>query len=43
VLFGIGGGLISAFDACLVNPDTTYCSYVRAPLFAHVGFINAYG
>jgi hypothetical protein len=32
VLFGVGGGLISAFDACLVDPNTTYCSYVRAPL-----------
>jgi hypothetical protein len=32
VLFGVGGGLISAFDACIVNPYTTVCSYVRAPL-----------
>jgi hypothetical protein len=29
VLFGVGGGLISAFDACIVNPYTTFCSYVR--------------
>ena len=32
VLFGVGGGLISAFDACLVDPYTTFCNYVRAPL-----------
>jgi hypothetical protein len=32
VLFGVGGGLISAFDACIVDPYTTFCNYVRAPL-----------
>ena len=32
VLFGVGGGLISAFEGCIVNPYTTVCNYVRAPL-----------
>jgi hypothetical protein len=31
VLFGVGGGLISAFEACIVDPYTTFCNYVRAP------------
>jgi hypothetical protein len=35
VLFGVGGGLISAFDACLVDPYTTVCSYVRPPPIRH--------
>jgi hypothetical protein len=32
VLFGVGGGLISAFEGCIVDPYTTVCNYVRAPL-----------
>jgi hypothetical protein len=32
VLCGVGGGLISAFEGCIVDPYTTVCSYVR-PLY----------
>ena len=33
VLLGVGGGLIGAFEACIVDPYTTFCNYVRAPLY----------
>jgi len=31
VLLGVGGGLIGAFEACIVDPYTTFCNYVRGP------------
>jgi len=31
VLFGIGGGLVADFEACILDPYTTVCNYVRGP------------